>query len=308
MSSARRLYRLGVALGALGLAAALLGLAVAARAIDFSPPSPAAVLAACQRFAPGFSLDALLILSLAAVGLLVQVLAGRSLVRQLRATRRFLAGQAVIGSRVIGGIRVEIADTSRPVAFCVGYLRPRVYLSSGALESLSSPELEAVVVHEGHHRARRDPLRILVARVLGDALFFVPIMRRLGARYAQLAELAADEAAVHRKDARTLASALLAFGETRTPAVVVGIAPERVDHLLGRPAAWELPVSLLMASAMAIVGLGALTLLTATATGAASLTLAALVAQVCMAAMVGLPLTAVVALVLAGRSPFGRTA
>ena len=55
-------------------------------------------------------------------------------------------------------------------------------------------------------------------------------------------------------DRRSLAAALLAFAER--PAGVVGIAPERIDHLLGERPSGELPFSLLMG---ALVTLAALT-------------------------------------------------
>ena len=56
-----------------------------------------------------------------------------------------------------------------PLAFCAGLLRPRVFVSEGALARLGARALTAVVAHEGHHAARRDPLRILIARAIGDA-------------------------------------------------------------------------------------------------------------------------------------------
>ena len=77
-----------------------------------------------------------------------------------------------------------------------------------------------------------------MVRVLRDALFFLPVLRDAERRYAALAEVAADEAAVRSAGAEPLASALLYFGEQ--PGGAVGIAAERVDHLLGQPAKWRL--------------------------------------------------------------------
>lgn len=112
---------------------------------------------------------------------------------------------------------------------------------------LSHEELDAVIAHESHHARRRDPLRLLVARSVAADLFFLPVMRRLAERYAAMAELAADEAAVGAtRGPRALASALLAFDAHPSPAVV-GIAPERIDHLLGRDVRWDLPTLTLLA-------------------------------------------------------------
>lgn len=300
MRSARRFYRLATALGALGVAAAVLAVGVAVRAIDFTLPASETVLAACTRIVPkSLDIPAVLVVSLGGFGLLVLVRGGLSLVRQLRATRSFLRRLTVLGTPRVGDSHVVLVSGSRPQAFCGGLLLPRIYVSTGALRSLSEPELHAVIAHERHHQLRLDPLRMLAARVLSDALFFVPVMRRLDARYAALAEIAADEAAVTVKGAPTLASALLIFGETKSPAAVVGIAPERVEHLLGRGARWQLPVSILLASLLAIASLAALALMAATAIGGRTVGLTELAIESCMVAMVVVPLVAIAALLAA---------
>ncbi len=111
--------------------------------------------------------------------------------------------------RVIAGRRVLVVPAARPLAFCAGLLRPRVYVSTGALERLGEAELAAVVAHEAHHAARRDPLRILVARAIGDAYSLGALPRREQA----LAELAADAAVV--RIARRGAAGLGAAGVRR---------------------------------------------------------------------------------------------
>jgi hypothetical protein len=162
-----------------------------------------------------------------------------------------------------------VVDAATPLAFCAGWLRPRVYVSAAVLERLSDGELRAVLAHEQHHGALRDPLRLAVSRVLSQALFFLPVLRPLHDRYADVAELTADAAALEATDGATapLASAMLAFGTTQA-GDVVGISPERVDALLGRPRAWRLPRMLLVA---ALVTIGALIALDWRASGSASI-------------------------------------
>ena len=58
-----------------------------------------------------------------------------------------------------------------------------------SLDRLSDAELRAVLAHEQHHGALRDPLRLAVGRVLCQALFFLPVLRPLHDRYADVAEL-----------------------------------------------------------------------------------------------------------------------
>jgi hypothetical protein len=298
MRSAARIYRVQLALALLGAAAVALGAFVVLRALDFSTPSAEAMFAACRSLLiPDAGAGALLLLPLAGLALLSLTLGTRALVRQVRGKRRFLARLRIVRVADVAGVRVAVFESARPQAFCAGFLRPRIYLSTAAA-ALPGEHLEAIVAH---HRRRRDPLRLLVARTLSEALFFMPAVRRLTERYGALAELAADEAAVREHDRSTLAAALLSFGEARNPAVVVGVAPERIDHLLGRPPRWELPVSLLVGSAVAIGGLVGAAMTARALTSAAEVNLPLLVAQSCMLVMLALPILLVAAAVVLGR-------
>jgi hypothetical protein len=290
MRSATRIYRFEIALGLLGSGAVALGLLVVLRALDFSLPSAGAMFAACRGvLIPDAGAGGLLLLALAGVGTLSLTLGFRSLVRQVRGKHRFLARLRIVRVSEVADTRVAVFESVGPEAFCAGLLKPRIYLSTAAT-ALPGDHVDAIVAHERHHRQRRDPLRLLLARTLSEALFFIPALRRLTERYGALAELAADEAAVREHDRSTLAAALLSFGEARNPAVVVGIAPERVDHLLGRPPRWELPVSLLGGSVVAIGSLVGAAMTARALTSAAELNLPLLVAQSCMLAMLALPL------------------
>jgi hypothetical protein len=285
MASARRVWALQLAVALVGAAATVAALLVSVSRIDFSVPSLGELAAACQRYAvPDVRPASVLVLVLGSVGLATVVLSVRAVVRQLRAGRRFERGLAVLGP-VPGMARAQVVDHDEPQAFCIGLLRPRIYVSRAALELLDEDERAAVLAHEAHHARRRDPLRLLVARALADGLFFLPAVRRLPERYASLAELAADEAAtaVHG-GRRALASALLAFDEHPSPAAV-GIAPERVAHLVGQRPRWELPTLLLLGAAATIGALIAVTVRVAEATEHATVGLPALVAQACMLAM-----------------------
>lgn len=289
MAKARAVFLLQVSLGVAGVASVGLALAAAVGGVSLRPPSPEALWAACQTVViPDVSLAGALSLVLGVLSFAVIGLALTSAWRQLRASRRFVRALDIVERRSVGGATVAVVDERDPLAFCAGLLRPRIYVSTAALAALDGDELQAVVAHERHHARQRDPLRILVARLLADALFFLPAARRLGERYASLAELAADRAAVRAAgDAAPLASALLSF-EAANPAVV-GIAPERVDHLMGQRAAWELPVVLLAWSSIALVAVAAVAL-RVSATASPGLNMPLLFAQSCMLAMAVAPL------------------
>jgi Zn-dependent protease with chaperone function len=305
MDSAKRLYRLVAALAALGLLATVIGLAAAASRTALSLPSARALAEACRQLLPsGVSVLALAVLGLAALGVVVFVRAARSCWLHARAERHFRGSLRVCGQLQGADGSVLVANDPEPRAFCAGYLRPRVFVSSGALARLSRTELEAIVAHERHHLRRRDPLRLLIVRVLADALFFLPAIRRLGDRYGALAEVAADEAAVRVAGPGGLASALLAFNAGPGAEIVVGVAPERVDHLLGARPRWELPASLVVAALVTLAGFAA-AIVAVLALAGARVDLAMFVAQGCMALMCGLALTgAALGLLLRRRWPY----
>jgi hypothetical protein len=292
VSSARRLYHLNVIVAALGTAAVVASAAVAVTRVRPTLPSPDELLDACRGIVPvaGSNPAMLLVLGLAALGLSVAAFAARSLTRQLLCQRRFLRALTPTRGAEVCGHRVTVINDRRPQAFCAGLLRPSIYISEGALGSLSAVELRAVIAHEAHHRARRDPLRILLLGALADGLFFLPGLRRLGRRYGELAELAADEAATVKADPSVLASALLAFGERDGVDAVVGIAPERVDHLLGEPPRWQLPLSLVAGSLVTLLALFAIVASVPVLIREDSVSFAMLAAEGCMAAMVTLPI------------------
>jgi Zn-dependent protease with chaperone function len=240
MSGARAVRRLELALAGLVATAALLMLVVTVDAVRFHVPA----LLGGEHAA--FDAHALALLLLLALQSVVLWRAGRSLARVVAAQRR-LARLPVRARREIGGRPVAIVAGSEPRAFCAGLLRPRVCVTGVALERLAPAELRAVVEHEACHARRRDPLRLAIAQVAADGLG----LRRLTAGQAAVADLAADAAAVAALGSpQPLAAALVRLREP---------APERIDHLLGRP----LPAPPPLVSAIALAALAGLCVLAA---------------------------------------------
>jgi Zn-dependent protease with chaperone function len=130
-----------------------------------------------------------------AIGLLDAVVIARaaaSVARQLRAQRRFARDLPLVGAATVHGHDVRVFTSAALEAFCAGLLRPAVYVSTATLREVGSAELRAILAHEAHHRARRDPFRLLVARALADAFRPLPPFAALAERQAALADLAAD--------------------------------------------------------------------------------------------------------------------
>jgi len=233
--------RLELALALLAGSTALIALIVALDVLRFHLPA----LLDGSHATPGHHDVALAALALADA--LVVWRLGPSLWRQARAQRR-LRRLPVLERRVVAGHAVTVFRDPRPLAFCAGLVRPSLCVSDAALERLGEGELRAVIEHEAHHARRRDPLRLLAAQTAADAFGFLPPLRGLARSTAALADLAADAAAVAAVGSRgPLASALLALEEP---------APERVDHLLGRPLA-AVPPGVLAGAVVAVAALAA---------------------------------------------------
>jgi Zn-dependent protease with chaperone function len=305
MRSLRLGYLLFAMIALAGAGAVSLGLGLAVDDVRLTD-SPAAVAAACWRFVfPTVSARTPLVLALGSLGIAVIMRGVSSGARQARSSHRLLRRQQPVRALRIAEHRAIVLRGSSVQAFTGGLLRPRVYLSEGALARLDGEQLTAVVAHEAHHARRRDPLRLFLARVATDALFFLPVLVPLRESLATQTELAADAAAVHAGGgARPLARALLAFDAAPTGSV--GIAPERVDELTGYPARLELPLALIATAIITIVFLVAIALqLRGASTGRDDVNPAGLLEQLCLVLKALLPLVVGAALILraAGRRP-----
>jgi Zn-dependent protease with chaperone function len=283
---ARGFFIVNCALGVSALLAAAAAVGGGLASIRSIPGSRAATFTLLgQRFShPTVNVAAVLLITLGAIAAVVLAVAAKASFSGALASRRF--GRGMQARCVAREREFTVFEDDEVQAFCSGLLRPQIYISTGALATLSSTELAAVLAHERHHRRRHDPLRIALGRVVARSLFFMPGVRLLHERYCALAELAADDFAVQSQagGSRALASALLAFATGRQPTEAVGIAPERVEHMMGRPPNWPLPVALAAAAvAISTVTIGASVLLAGSASFRASLALPFISGRPCIA-------------------------
>ena len=163
-----------------------------------------------------------------------QLLASRRLVQRVRALSLQLPdalADAARRARMTG--RILLVDSAEHFSFAFGALSPRVAVSRGLLDVVSPQELAAVLEHERYHVRNLDPLKVLIARALPAAFFYLPAFRGLRARYVAGRELAADRGAVEVCGRRPLAGALFkvvrgpAWPELQTAAAIGG--PELLD-------------------------------------------------------------------------------
>ncbi len=108
----------------------------------------------------------------------------------------------------LNGKVIEI-QTEEPMVFCYGFINPRICISSAIVNSLSGNELKAVLLHEQHHLKVYEPIKLLLVKIISNALFFIPGIKSLTKQYAVFSELAADETATDNfKNKVPLAQAL----------------------------------------------------------------------------------------------------
>jgi Zn-dependent protease with chaperone function len=91
-------------------------------------------------------------------------------------------------------------DSATPMMALVGIVRPRLFITRGVLDALTSEELGAAVAHElGHWRAA-DNLKRLAMRAAPDLLMASPTSRLVERRWAAAAEHDADQRAADASD------------------------------------------------------------------------------------------------------------
>jgi len=93
--------------------------------------------------------------------------------------------------------KVTEIQTEEPMVFCYGFINPRICISSTIVNSLSCSELKAVLLHEQHHLKVYEPIKLLLVKIISNALFFIPGIKNLTKQYAVFSELAADETATN---------------------------------------------------------------------------------------------------------------
>lgn len=153
----------------------------------------------------------------------------------------------VVAARLGLADRVGVFRSPLRVAFTAGLARPRVWISSAAIDALAIDELEAVLLHERRHLLRRDPLRIAVVRLISSLLFFVPLVDALRRRFEVAKELDADrDVLLAQRDAAPLAGALARLGIEPHPThdLAIGawsLVAARIDQLEGADATQLLP-------------------------------------------------------------------
>ncbi len=140
----------------------------------------------------------LLIVGRAGWSIIWQLLATRQLVRLFYPLRQPPPANllALLNSHNLTSTDLVYLNLSTAQAFCLGFFRPRIWLTQGMVNLLSAEELAAVIAHEAHHCRQYDPMRLLISRTLKSAFFFLPTIGDLAQTTELQQELAADQSAI----------------------------------------------------------------------------------------------------------------
>lgn len=133
----------------------------------------------------------------------------------------------------VAGVRLDVTPARRPGAFCFGFLRPRVVVTSGLLERLRADEQVAVVWHEAEHARAHEPAKCLLARLAASTFFWMPALRDLLDRFLLVKEISADRRAIARTSRDALAGALYEVASAPSLAAVGAgdLASARIERL-----------------------------------------------------------------------------
>jgi beta-lactamase regulating signal transducer with metallopeptidase domain len=144
-------------------------------------------------------------LVLAALGLLIGLLASA------RAVRAILQSSAL--SKNVRAAKdpdywyLTSKDDVFPSIALVGLLEPRIVISPGVLETLTTEQFQATLDHERAHRSSNDNLKRLFILLAPDLVPFVRSFRRMEDHWNRYSELSADDLATRGRPDRSIALA-----------------------------------------------------------------------------------------------------
>ncbi|MFF0432820.1 M56 family metallopeptidase [Streptomyces sp. NPDC004327] len=154
----------------------------------------------------------------AAVAVLAAPAAGfaRALLRARRSRHRHAETLRLVG-RYDAALGATVLDHERPAVYCLPGRSRRVVVSSGALATLTTPQLDAALAHERAHISGRHHLLVAATESFASLFPHLPLARHGGAAVPLLLEMAADDRALRRCSRDALATALYALASGKAP-------------------------------------------------------------------------------------------
>lgn len=139
-----------------------------------------------------------------------------------------------------------------PVAITMGFIQPKIVLSTGLMNLLTENELSAVISHEYYHYKNRDPLKVFFLTLCASAMWYIPILKWFMQQYRIIQEVLADEFAIREQETSLhLGSALLKMlkvgKQAEMPFAYVSFADTsvnyRIEYILNpmKNVQWKIP-------------------------------------------------------------------
>ncbi|WP_239617982.1 M56 family metallopeptidase [Cohnella mopanensis] len=120
------------------------------------------------------------------------------------------------------------------IALAIGMRKPKIVVSTAALDLYSDDEVKAILLHEWHHCLNRDNAKMFLTTLLSEAFEYLPIMKPIFRYYQTWTELLADRFAIRRMGTELpLASVLLKLskmGKMRKHAAAVHFASATLHY------------------------------------------------------------------------------
>ncbi|MFD5323800.1 M56 family metallopeptidase [Streptomyces sp. NPDC127092] len=172
----------------------------------------------------------------------------RALLRARRRRSRHAETLRLVG-RYDPGLGATVLDHERPAVYCLPGRSRRVVVSSGAIDTLTEPQLAAALAHERAHISGRHHLLVAAAESFASVFPYLPLARHGGTAVPLLLEMAADDRALRRCSRDALATALYALASGKAPREAFGaggpsaaLRMRRIltPHSVGHPVLWGL--------------------------------------------------------------------
>ncbi|MEI4768989.1 M56 family metallopeptidase [Psychrobacillus sp. FJAT-51614] len=140
-----------------------------------------------------------------------------------------------------------------PIAITMGFIRPKIVVSTGLINLLNEEELKAVIAHENFHQENRDPFKIFLLTLCSSTMRYIPILKWFNEKYRIIQEVLADEFAIEKQETSMyLGSALLKIlkvgKQERMPFTYASFADTsvnyRIQYILNplKDVEWKIPL------------------------------------------------------------------
>lgn len=137
--------------------------------------------------------SALLLVAISLASLCISLLRANLFLRTLATIK----GKPRIVSKIEGKYslqkKIVLFKHQKPLAFCLGYVSPKIYLSSQLFKLMTHSEIEAVILHEQQHIIGNDNLKLSILYMVKSTFFFFPIIGDLVNNIELKQEIQADD-------------------------------------------------------------------------------------------------------------------